>query len=174
MAGKKIQFKGFKLSSNAKKVIVLCSMVALLVVTGVLNFVLNNQTPGDSNVINGGGTTTETFFSSRKSLRETARAEELSILDSIIASADSSLDAKTVAENKKLEIQANIEKELIVENLIKAKGIDEVFVSMSDNNVNIIVSQSELAQEQVAQIFDVIIKETGYKANQITVIPYSV
>lgn len=174
MAGKKIQFKGLKLSSNAKKVIVLCSMVALLVVTGVLNFVLNNQTPNEGNVINGDGTSTETFFSSRKSLRETARAEELSILDSIITSADTSPDAKVVAENKKLAIQANIEKELIVENLIKAKGIDEVYVSLGDNNVNIIVSQAELTQEQVAQIFDVVIKETNYNANSITVIPYSV
>ena len=43
-----------KLSSNAKKALVLCCMVGLLVVTGVLNFVLNSQI-NDSTDVDGHG-----------------------------------------------------------------------------------------------------------------------
>ena len=78
-----------KISANAKKVIVLCTMVALLVVTGALNFVLNSKLTTDkpdSVVYN----PVDTFFSSYRTDRETARAEEFAYLDAILASSDSS------------------------------------------------------------------------------------
>ena len=169
---KKIAIK--KLSPNAKKVIVLGCMVALLAVTGVLNFVLNDRLGSSSEPPVNGGATVETFFSSYRADREPARAEEFSYLDAIIASADSSESVKTSAEQKKLELLANIETELVLENLIKAKGFEDAVVTMSTNNVNIIVNKAELTSEEVSQILNIILGETSYTATQTVVVPYQV
>ena len=70
------------LSANAKKVIVLCSMVALLVLTGVLNFVLNGDLGASKDPTTVGGDAVTTFFSDYRTNRENARAEEMSYLSS--------------------------------------------------------------------------------------------
>lgn len=168
---KKLSIK--KLSPNAKKVIVLSCMVALLVVTGVLNFVLNDQLSAKDPSVNGGATV-ETFFSSYRADRETARAQEFSYLDAIIASAESSDSVKASAEQKKLELLANIETELVLENLIKSKGFDDAVVTMSTDNVNVIVNKAELTSEEASQILGVILGETDYTAVQVVLVPYSV
>ena len=164
-----------KLSSNGKKVLVLCCMVALLVVTGVLNYVLNTQIKDKDNVVNGGndGTAVETFFSSHRSNRETARAEEFSYLDAIISSESTSESVKASAQDKQVELLSFIEKELVLESLIKAKGFEDAVVTMSTNNLNVIVKQAELSKEEVAQILGTILKETDYVAGQVYVVPYT-
>lgn len=169
--------KARKLSSNGKKVLVLCCMVALLVVTGVLNYVLNTQINGDAkNPVDnlGDGPAVETFFASHRSNRESARAEEFSYLDAIISSDSTSETVKASAEEKQVELLSFIEKELVLESLIKAKGFEDAVVTMSTNNLNVIVKQAELTKEEVAQILGTILKETNYVASQVYVVPYSV
>lgn len=160
------------LSANAKKVIVLCSMVALLVLTGVLNFVLNGDllSNDDPTQVDGGAVTT--FFSNYRTDRETARAEEMSYLDAIISSEDSSAEAKATAEEMKQELLANIETELVIENLIKAKGFEDAIVTMSTDNVNVIIQKAELESTEVAQILGIILEETDYTASDVIVVPY--
>ena len=165
-----------KLSSNAKKALVLCCMVGLLVVTGVLNFVLNSQINNTTNVggNNQDGNAVETFFSSHRSNRETARAEEFSYLDAIIKSESASQSVKTSAEQKQVELLGFIEKELVLESIIKAKGFDDAVVTMSTNNLNVIVNKAELTSQEVAQIVSAMLNETDYNRNQIYVMSYSV
>ena len=161
-----------KLSANAKKVIVLCSMVALLIVTGTLNFVLNDKLtqPGsDGTVVS----TSETFFTSCRAERETARAEEFSLLDAILTSDTSTEELIASANEKKLELIDTIERELVLEGLVKAQGFEDAVVTMSEDNINIVVSQSELTSEQVSAILSVILEETEYSATQVVVVPYS-
>ncbi len=165
-----------QLSSNAKKVIILCSMVALLVLTGVLNFALNSDwfsKTGDGGDQLTGGDVVETFFSTYRTSRETARAEEMSYYDAIIASETSSEEAKATAETMRQDLLNNIEAELVIESLIKAKGFDDAVVTMSTNNVNVIVNKSELESQEVAQILNVILKETDYTASEVVVVPYT-
>ena len=161
-----------KLSANAKKVIVLCSMVALLIVTGTLNFVLNDkitQSGNDGNTV----TTAETFFTSCRAERETARAEEFALLDAILSSDTCTEELIASANEKKLELIDVIERELVLEGLVKAQGFEDAVVTMSEDNINVVVSQSELTSEQVAGILSVILSETDYNATQVVVVPYS-
>ena len=161
-----------KLSANAKKVIVLCSMVALLIVTGTLNFVLNDkivQSGNDGNTV----TTAETFLTSCRAERETARAEEFALLDAILSSDTSTEELIASANEKKLELIDVIERELVLEGLVKAQGFEDAVVTMSEDNINVVVSQSELTSEQVAGILSVILSETDYNATQVVVVPYS-
>lgn len=167
-----------KISANAKKVIVLCSMVALLVLTGVLNFALNSDWFGLNNATNANNNTQDgdavaTFFSTYRTSRETARAEEMSYLDAIIASETSSEEAKATAEEMRTELLNNIEAELVLENLIKAKGFDDAVVTMSTENVNVIINKSELEAQEVSQILNIILQETDYTASEVVVVPYT-
>ncbi|MDE5756472.1 MAG: SpoIIIAH-like family protein [Clostridia bacterium] len=166
-----------KLSSNAKKALVLCCMVGLLVVTGVLNFVLNSQINNSTDVgsnAGGDGTAVETFFNSHRSNRETARAEEFSYLDAIIKSDSASETVKASAEQKQVELLEFIEKELVLESIIKAKGFDDAVVTMSTNNLNVIVNKAELTSQDVAQIVGAMLSETNYNRNQVYVMSYAV
>lgn len=167
-----------KLSTNAKKIIILCSMVGLLVVTGVLNFILNddflnknNSGKGNSNLEN--EQSVPTFFASYRTDRAAQRAEELSYLESIISLEGASSDTIASAEAKKLDILKTTESELVVESLIKAKGFEDVVVTMSENNVNVIVSAKELQSDQVSQILGIILQETSYTPSDVVVITYS-
>ena len=164
--------KAKKLSANAKKVLVLCTMVALLIVTGTLNFVLNDKltSPTDGTDV---VTTSETFFTSCRAERETARAEEFSLLEAILTSDNSTEKLIASANEKKRELIDMIERELVLEGLIKAQGFEDSVVTMSEDNINVVVSESELTSEQVSAILSVILQETEYNATQVVVVPYT-
>ena len=62
-----------------------------------------------------------------------------------------------------------MESELNTENLIRAKGFEEVIVSMHNGSVNVIVDADALTDEQVAQILDIVLRQTGETAENIKV-----
>jgi stage III sporulation protein AH len=60
-----------------------------------------------------------------------------------------------------------------IETLVMAKGFADCVAAISDSGINVMVPSSEegLASDQVAQITDIVISETGCTANDIVVIP---
>lgn len=75
------------------------------------------------------------------------------------------------AETKKQTLIANMEQELVLEGLIKAKGFDDVIVSTSSSYLNVIVKSAELTSAEVAQIVDVVRQQTEYSLDNIKIIP---
>ena len=163
---------GGAIKANKKKIIVIVSMIALLVATGCLNYFLNvkgNTTnPDDSLNVD----STPTFFATYRSDRETIREQEKSYLDEIITSVDSTEEAVSAAESQKLALCAAMETELVLETLIKAKGFEDCVVTISTENVNVVVKDEEVSLEEAAQILDIIVSETDFEAPAVTVIPY--
>lgn len=164
--------KGIKnIKVNKKKVIILVSLVVLLVATGCLNYFLtvkhNSGDPTDPV-----DAATPTFFSTYRSDREATRAQEILYLEDIIVSANANEETITSAQNKKLDLVSAMETELALEGLIKAKGFEDCVVTISSNNVNVVVQDSELALEEAAQILNIIVSETDYKASNVVIIPY--
>lgn len=158
-----------KLSANKKKIIVLCSMVLLLVIAGTLNVVLSLKAPGPGG--DGGGTVT-TFFSSYKADREAKRAEQMAYLDSIIASPSSTKEAVAAAEKEKSQLCVNIEAELVLEGLIKARGYEDAVVTMGTTNLNVIIKDKDFNLEDAAKILGIITSETSYTPTQVVIAPY--
>lgn len=159
-----------KIKPRTKKVIVLSVMVALLVATGVLNWALNDRLtadPVDANVV------TETFFAAYRSDREATRESEFLYLDAIISSETSSAEAKTAAEEEKLDLVERMEKELQLETLVKSKGFEDAIVTVSDSGVNVVVGAAEVTDAQAAQIYDIVQSETTFKAADVKIIPYN-
>ena len=108
------------------------------------------------------------FFESYRKDRESTRAQEIQYIDAIIAQG---ADADTLADaqQQKLNIVDNMEKEMTVENLLKAKGFRDAAVSLHTGAVNVIIDADELTDEQVAQVLDIVIRETGETAENVKV-----
>lgn len=166
-----IYFKeGKKMLTKKKKIFILCGMLVLLGVTGFLNYKLNTSATKTETV----NTTTvsASFFDTYKVERTEARNSELSILNEIIDSETVSASEKSAAIESKTALASKIEKELILEGLIKAKGYDDAVVTIGSSFYNVIVKNAnELTSDEVAQILSVVTSETGCKATNVKIIP---
>ncbi len=159
------------LKANKKKIIVVCSMVALLIGTGCLNYFLNVKT-SDAGAGDVSNQPEQSFFETYRTDRESTRNQEIAYLDEIIASASSTETAIVDAENQKLNITSSMETELVLEGLIKAKGFEDCIVTMSTENVNIVVMDEDLTLEEAAQILNIVETETSFTAPDVVIIPY--
>ena len=169
---KKVSLKGKKISEKGKKAIVLTVMVALLVTVGVLNVNLNRTATNDEPVVN--TDSVNVFFDSHRASRTQARQEEISILDSIIASAEASAESKQEATAKKMTLCETIEKEMTLETMIKSKGFEEAAVVMSSDVLNILVTckNDALTNDELAKIYNVVMTKTDYDLENVVVTPY--
>ena len=146
------------------KIIILVAMVLLLGVTAYLNIALNN------NVIDTSTQTSASYFDSYRQTRQSSRNQEIAYYDAIIAS-NSSAEAVTTAEAKKMEVIALMESELVMEGLIKSKGFVDVIITNSTSNIYVSVKAAELTRNEVAQIVAVVQEQTGKSIENIKIVP---
>ena len=149
------------------KIIIITVMVLLLGVTGYLNVVLNNSVSNSNN----NTTTTSSYFQTYRSDRESTRDQEMLYYDAIIANETSSAEAIATAESAKLALIEQMEQELVVEGLIKAKGFEDCVVTISDTDVNAVVKSGELTEAEVAQIVEIIQSQLNISLENIKIIP---
>lgn len=161
--------------SNKKKIIIICTMVVMLVAAAYLNVLLANKTNANKNnpSSDSNGANTVTVFSAMKTDRDGIRAQNFTYLDSILQSETASAEAKAEAEKQKLDLIKYADNELVLENLIKARGFEDACVTMSTENVNVVVKDAELTSTDVAQILGIVTSETGCKATNVIIVPYS-
>ncbi|MCI5797471.1 MAG: SpoIIIAH-like family protein [Firmicutes bacterium] len=152
--------------SKKKKIIILVVMVALLVVTGYLNIALNNNVTTQTST-----TTTTDFYAGYRSDRQNSRETAIMYYDSIIASADSSEEAKALATQSRQELIDAMEKELVVEGLLKSAGFEDAVLTTTSENVNVIVKASELSAGELAKIGKIVQEQTGKSLDNIKIIP---
>ncbi len=153
--------------TKKKKIIVLASMVALLVITGFLNIRLNSV--GSTQSVS--TYTSASFFSTYREDRTASRNESIAYYDSIIASSYSSAEAIKSAEQKREVLIENMTSELTMEGLIKAKGFTDAIVSLSDSYINVIVKAEALEDSEVSQIVEVVQGQTKKDIDYIKIIP---
>ena len=150
------------------KIIIITVMVLLLGVTGYLNVMLNNSVSVKNDTVT---QTTASYFSTYRNTRESTRDQEMLYYDAIIANETSSEEAVKNAENSKLALINQMEKELVVEGLIKAKGFEDCIITISSANVNAVVKAKELNSTEVAQIVAVIQSQLATSIENIKIIP---
>lgn len=159
---------GKKLKSG-KKIIVLVAMVALLFVTGFVNLKLSKKatTTNSGEVIT---ISSASFFATYRADRTETRNREIDILEAIIASPTSTTEAKETATQKRINLLSTMEKELVLEGLIKSAGFDDAVVTTTTENYNVIVkSGAELTSSDVAKILDIVVTEAKCKARNVKV-----
>ena len=153
--------------TKKKKIVILSTMVALLVLTGFLNLTFNQQVASQTS----GQTTTASFFETYRVDREAARDQQALYYQAILDSANSSATAKEEAEANISALAGKEEQELVLEGYILAKGFEDVVVSFTENYVNVMVKASELTEAEVAQIVQVVQEQTQKSIDNIKIIP---
>lgn len=155
--------------SKTKKIIVMSSLVLLLAVTAVLNVLLakNRTANGDTAVA------TANYFTTYRSERTTTRSEELVQLDSVIALYDESSEKYTEAVNLKMKIVEIMEKELVLETMIKSKGFSDAVVSIGidSDNVNVFINSNELDMSTALSVYTCLKDEAGVDPLNIIIMP---
>lgn len=118
------------------------------------------------------GSSDDSYFAEARLSRQKARDEAVSILNVTVENESADEDAKTAATESIQVMAQSAMKESRIENLVIAKGYEECVVFINDNDVNVIVQKPEngLQEDDIARIRDIVISETGVKAEQIKII----
>ncbi len=156
--------------SNKKKIILMSSLVLLLAVTAIFNFIFANSiTTGTVD----DGVSVANYFTTYRTERTTTRNEELVQLDSVIALYDVGDEKYEEATEMKMEIVAAMEKELILENLVKSLGFSDAVVSVSadSDNVNVFINSAELNYDTALSIYSMMKNETGIVSGNVIIMP---
>ena len=93
--------------SNKKKIVIMSSLVLLLAVTAVFNFVFAGSVKTSATQ---DGVTTANYFTTYRAERTTTRNEEIVQLDSVIALYDEGEEKYETATAMKMEIVSAMEK----------------------------------------------------------------
>ena len=151
--------------SKKKKVIILTCMIALLVTTAMLNFVLSSSvTPSADEVA-----PTANYFTEVRTTRNSSRNKQLAQIDEIIESSEEGSETQVQALEMKLKLSEIIEHENLLENLIKAKGYEEVAVTigMSSDNVSIIVKDADFNEDDAVMIYSLCASEINVTPDNV-------
>lgn len=168
-----------------KQIWVVVGLVALLVLTGYLNYLANapkdDQTAKlpqatDIGAADPGGdgqtvSAAANFFADFRAERTSMRAQEVEYFDSVIANPVSAAETVNAAQLQKMELASMMEKELVIEGVLKAKGFTDVVVTYHPGSVNVVVDQAEVTDAQVAQVLELVTRETGEAAGNIKIVP---
>lgn len=155
--------------SKGKKIALIVSMVAVLVVAAVLNVTLltNNKTENSGEVVQTG------FFTSTRLERQAQRDYEISELEEIIAmEGDEYAQARQNAIAQKQQIINAMDTELLLETLLKAQGFEDVLVTVNANldNVSVIVDKDELTRDDTVRIYNIIATEAAIEPDYVRIL----
>lgn len=144
---------------KARKIALMTGLLALLVVTGYLNFTLNQNAVN----INAGSKTETNMFITLKENRKDARLARQLLLEDIIANTNSSADARAKAEAELEALSSEIAFETNAESMISAQcGFNDVIVSRNDNKLNVIVkTDAEISNENIQKIMKILATAMG-------------
>lgn len=124
--------------------------------------------PG-SVVLTSGNGVASGVISAAKLNREQIRAKNKESLMDIINNSSLTEASKAEAVSKLSAITESSEKEIAAELLLEAKGFNDVVVSLTDGNADVVVNKTQLTDSQRAQIEDIIKRKTGVTADKITI-----
>lgn len=109
------------------------------------------------------------FFTEYRMDRDRLRSERVDLLKELAQNAKSEDAPRQKAQEAIIKITVERQKELEIENLIKARGFADVIVFMRENSMNVVVKANSLNKEEVMQIADVISRSAGIKPEDITI-----
>ena len=124
--------------------------------------------PG-SVVLTSGNGVASGVISAAKLNREQIREKNKESLMDIINNSSLTEASKAEAVAKLSAITESSEKEIAAELLLEAKGFNDVVVSLTDGNADVVVNKTQLTDSQRAQIEDIIKRKTGVTADKITI-----
>ena len=124
-----------------------------------------------SAVDSGSNELTDAYFVSAKLERDRTYGEQIEIQENILYNEKSDENMKKIAQEQINYISNNLNKEMSIETLLKAKGFEDTVAIINDESVNVVVkAMEELDVAQVAQIQNIVMREAGARAEDIHIV----
>lgn len=117
-----------------------------------------------------GGADGEAYFAEAKVTRQRTRDESVETLTNMMANAEIDPNIKAEMALKATELAQSIETEGKIENLIKAKGFTDCMVYYDADSIDVVVKTDGLEAAEVAQMKDIILKETSVPTENISIV----
>ena len=117
------------------------------------------------------GTNLASYMAHARLNREQIRSKNKETLLQVINNNDISEGEKKKAVKSMVKLTELNEKENTIETLLKAKGFDDIVVTISDKQADVIISENEVDDAKRAQIEDVIKRKAGVSVDNITITP---
>ena len=184
--GEKI--KNIKPSKQFKRNVLLSASLLVICAAVFLNWQLNSGsndiegiTPAGSNDDKVLGESVEVgnkteddsdYFAVSVIDRERTRDEAIETLREIVENIDVSEESKKEAMDKMTSLADSMTKEVNIENLVIAKGFSDCVAVVNGESVDVIVKSTGLLPNEVAQIRDIVIEQTGATLDNIRIIEH--
>ena len=111
--------------------------------------------------------TDDYYFKTSKLERNSMFSETLEVYQEMYNNQNATTEAKTEALQKINNINNTKNAIMIAENLIVAKGFEDVVIFSNEDSISVVVKSNELKQEQVAQIQNIVSRELNVPAEKI-------
>jgi stage III sporulation protein AH len=109
------------------------------------------------------------FFIEYRVERDRLRSERVDLLREVSKNTKSDDGARQKAQDAIIKITLDRQKEMEMENLIKARGFNDAIVVLRENSVSAIIKTTTLSKDEVMQIADVIARSAGVRPEDITI-----
>ena len=155
--------------SNTKKIALMSTLVLVLAVTAIFNFILAGTKTA---TVDGTTDAPVNYFTTYRDIRNTTRSEEFMELDAIIASSVEGSDEYTAAFQRKMELVELMEDELVMESIIKGLGFSDAAVTITENDhINVFVNASELYDDDLTRIYYALEYEYQIENGDVVIMP---
>ena len=114
--------------------------------------------------------TANDYFAQAKLERDVKRSEAMDMLTKILNAQDTDKEARANAEDEVHQLASFTEKEVMMENMIKAKGYTDTVVFMGENLISIAVKSEGLNEIDAAVLQDIAVSTTNYPAEKIKIV----
>ena len=115
---------------------------------------------------------TKAFFVEYRLERDRVRGREMEKLEEIINNFQIGEEARREAELQLLDLVDLMEKELIVENMLKAQGYEDALLFIGKGIATIMVNADKLKENDFLRIIETVASITGISQEQIQVVQH--
>lgn len=148
------------------------------------NSLTNSTNIGDAKLVNGGALVEnedllddvkdasankvqDDYFASSRIERENMYSQQLDSYQKMIDNTTITNEQKAIAQNEIKKINDNKNSIMIIENLVKTKGFDDIIVFINNDSINAVVKAEKLNTQEIAQIQNIISRELNAEINNI-------
>lgn len=111
----------------------------------------------------------EEYFVKSKLERDTMYSQMLETYQEVYNNSNSTAEEKSKAMKEIANINDTKNAVMIAENLVMAKGFEDLVIFVNSNSTSVIVKAEELTPEQIAQIQNIVSRELNLKIEEINI-----
>lgn len=111
----------------------------------------------------------KSYFVEYRLSRDKLRATLVERLDQIVNNSNTNEESRAEAQKEIIRLGTISEKELQIEGLVKGKGYEDALVFLTEKDIKVVVSSTELEEQDMVKILDIVKSETEYTMDNIKI-----